>query len=90
MIVYSRKGTNPADTITVVLNMTPVPRGNYRIGVQTEGNYHEILNTDAKEFWGSGVLNEGPIMSETVACHGQKQSVQLNLPPLAAVILKVK
>ena len=90
VIVYSRKGTNPADTITVVLNMTPVPRGNYRIGVQTEGNYHEILNTDAKEFWGSGVLNEGPIMSETVACHGQKQSVQLNLPPLAAVILKVK
>ena len=90
VIVYSRKGTNPADTITVVLNMTPVPRGNYRIGVQAEGNYHEILNTDAKEFWGSGVLNEGPITSETVACHGQKQSVQLNLPPLAAVILKVK
>ncbi len=90
VIVYSRKGTNPADTITVVLNMTPVPRGNYRVGVQTEGNYHEILNTDAKEFWGSGVLNEGPITSETVACHGQKQSVLLNLPPLAAVIMKIK
>ena len=88
VIVYSRKGTNPADTITVALNMTPVPRGNYRIGVQRAGAYQEILNTDATEFWGSGILNNNPLNTEDIAWHGQKQSILVNLPPLAAVILK--
>ena len=88
VIVYSRKGTNPADTITVALNMTPVPRANYRIGVQCAGAYQEILNTDATEFWGSGILNNHPLNTEDIAWHGQKQSILVNLPPLAAVILK--
>ncbi|WP_080054995.1 1,4-alpha-glucan branching protein GlgB [Spirosoma aerolatum] len=88
VITYSRKGNNPNDTVLIVLNMTPIPRAHYRIGVPAAGSYKEIFNSDATEFYGSGVLNATPIASEQEAWHGRSQSIQLNIPPLGAVVLK--
>ena len=47
----------------------------------------EILNSDAAEFGGSNVTNP-PIPSQPVAWHGQSQSIEITLPPLAVVFLK--
>jgi 1,4-alpha-glucan branching enzyme len=88
IVCFARTGTDPAEQVIVVLNMTPVPRPNYRIGVPTAGNYHEIFNSDAVEFYGSGILNTGEITTETVPMHGRNQSVTLNVSPLGAVVLK--
>ncbi len=88
VIVYARTGTDPAEQVIVVLNMTPVPRPTYRIGVPTAGNYREIFNSDAVEFYGSGVVNAGPIAPEATPMHAQAQSITLTVPPLAAVVLK--
>ena len=38
----------------VVLNMTPEPRANYRVGVPTEGSYEILLSSDSLRFGGSG------------------------------------
>ena len=89
VVTYSRKGNNPADTLLIVLNMTPVPRQNYRIGVPAAGSYQEVFNSDATEFYGSGVSNTSPIASEAEMWHGRPQSIQLNVPPLGAVVLKM-
>ena len=89
VIIYSRKGNNPDDTVLVVLNMTPIPRSGYRIGVPTAGSYQEIFNSDAIEFFGSGVVNPNPIASETQGWQGRSQSILLSIPPLGAVVLKV-
>ena len=41
IISYMRKGENPADNVVIVLNMTPIPRFGYRIGVPAGGTYEE-------------------------------------------------
>jgi 1,4-alpha-glucan branching enzyme len=73
----------------VVLNFTPVPRQGYRVGVPEPGYYREILNTDAEAYWGSNVGNAGGCRSDPVVSHGHAQSLNLVLPPLAALILKL-
>jgi 1,4-alpha-glucan branching enzyme len=72
----------------VVLNMTPVPREGYRIGVPAQGTWRGILNTDAAIYGGSGAGNGGVLTSTPQAAHGQPRSLLLTLPPLCALILK--
>jgi 1,4-alpha-glucan branching enzyme len=90
IVAYMRKGLNPTDSIVVVLNMTPVSQKNYRIGVPLLGKWEEIFNSDAVDFYGSGVSNTHPITAEAEKWHNQPQSVVLTIPPLAGIILKCK
>ncbi len=88
VISYLRKGSNPDDYVVVVCNFTPVVRQEYRIGVPRDGRYAELLNTDAGCYNGSGVGNSGEIHAEYVEAHGHPYSLNLIIPPLAALILK--
>ncbi len=89
VIVYARKGLNEKQNVLVVLNFTPVPRSNYRIGVPFAGEYAEIFNSDDQKYWGSGALN-GIVHTQAVAAHGKEQSIEITLPPLGATVLKLK
>ena len=89
VVSYVRNGNHPEDTLLIVLNMTPVPRADYRIGVPSAGAYHELFNSDAVEFYGSGVSNAVPVQSEEEMWHGRPQSLRINVPPLGAVVLKM-
>jgi len=84
VVSYMRKTTN--GNVVIVLNLTPVPHYDYRVGVPEEREYKELLNSDLKKYGGSGVSNPN-IYLEKVASHGFEQSVQLSLPPLGAVII---
>jgi 1,4-alpha-glucan branching enzyme len=84
-----RKGKEPEDTILVVCNFTPVPREEYRVGVPAQGFWREVLNGDAIEYGGSGWGNMGGKEAQTIPSHGRPYSLNLTLPPLAAVFLKV-
>lgn len=76
------------DAIAVVINFTPVPRLNYRIGLPAGGRWAEVLNSDAREYGGSGYGNMGGVRTRPVPFHGRHDSVSLVLPPLGAVFLK--
>ncbi|KMP10793.1 glycogen branching protein [Candidatus Nitromaritima sp. SCGC AAA799-C22] len=89
ILILLRKGRRPGDRMIVAFNFTPVPRDNYRIGVPEGGLWKEVLNSDAKEYGGSGVGNAGKIQAEPVSCHGRPSSLDLTLPPLAALFLKL-
>ena len=86
--IYIRKGKKAKDTLIVILNLTPVYRENYRVGLPFKAKWVEIFNTDAKEFFGSGKLNTKSIQPEKVGCHNREYSILLNVPPLAVTILK--
>ncbi len=73
--------------VVVVLNFTPAPHVGYRIGVPQAGTYTEILNSDSELYGGSNVGNLGKITSDAVPAHGREQSLKLNIPPLAVVML---
>ncbi len=70
----------------VVLNLTPVPRDDYRIGAPTPARHHLRLSSDAPEFGGSGYAGESIVTPEPVPWHGFGQSLRLRLPPLSALV----
>ncbi|MGR8934293.1 MAG: 1,4-alpha-glucan branching protein GlgB [Gammaproteobacteria bacterium] len=86
VISYMRK--SPQETLVVVLNFTPIPRENYRIGVPEAGTYSEIFNSDSGAFQGSNCCNP-PVVSEALEWMNQAHSISLTLPPLAGIILKL-
>lgn len=88
VISYIRKGHNPDDYLVVVCNFTPVVRHNYRIGVSEACAYQEIFNSDDKNYWGSGVRNEGPQQAQNCSVSGRPYSIELVLPPLSTIVLK--
>lgn len=80
------KSTN--ETLVVAMNMTPVPREGYKIGVPKAGFYKELLNSDASLYGGTDVGNAGGVETETEAMHGMKQSLELTLPPLGLLVMQ--
>ncbi len=49
-----------------------------------------MLNSDAKEYGGSGVGNAGGLVTEPVLWHNKKQSLLVKLPPLGLVVFKYR
>ncbi len=88
VLCFLRRGSDPAEEVLVVLNFTPVPRQNYRVGVPAAGFWKELLNSDAPEYGGSGQGNFGGVESVPVPCHGKYHSLALTLPPLGMVVFK--
>jgi 1,4-alpha-glucan branching enzyme len=88
IVYYQRKGLS--EQLLVLLNLTPLPKQEYRIGVPEAKFYEEIFNSDSLAYWGSGINNEGKIKVEAVASHGFNHSIVLKVPPLAGIILKAK
>jgi 1,4-alpha-glucan branching enzyme len=82
-----RFGKDPGADVVAVFNLTPVVRDGYRIGVPHKGEWLELCNTDAEEYGGSGVGNLGRLQASAVKSHGLDCSVELRLPPLAALVL---
>ena len=74
--------------VVVVLNLTPVPRKGFRLGVPQPGTYREILNTDAEIYGGSNMGNAGEVQAESLAWMDQPHSITLVLPALSCLILR--
>ncbi len=87
VISYLRRDGD--DCTVVVLNFTPQPRVNYRIGVPRPGVYREFFNSDSTYYGGSNVGNGLPIESEDRPWMGQPCSIPLCLPPLGGILLKL-
>jgi len=62
----------------------------YRVGVPREGVYTEAPNSDARLYGGSDVGNGAEIHSQRLPWMGHRHSLSLTLPPLGALVLKVK
>ncbi|HWH80618.1 MAG TPA: 1,4-alpha-glucan branching protein GlgB [Burkholderiaceae bacterium] len=77
-----------AAPVLVVCNLTPVPRQGYRLGVPHAGRWRELLNSDARDYGGSGLGNLGGVEASGVAWHGRAHSIEVTLPPLATLYLK--
>ena len=90
IITFVRKSDNADDFIVVLCNFTPEVRQNYRIGVPKRGDYVEVFNSDAEEFGGSGVKNEGDLHTEDYGWHEREQSLVVTVPPMATIYLRLK
>jgi len=88
VLSYLRRGQN-GEFVVVILNFTPMPRDNYRIGLPAAGSYRELLNSDSEYYDGGNIGNTGKITTEPTAWMGHNQSTTLTLPPLGALILQL-
>ncbi len=86
--VYSfvRKSPTGRNHLLFVLNMTPVKREGYRVGVPANKKFRLLLNSDEERFggWGNQIPEE--IMAEAVACHYRDYSISIDLPPYGAAV----
>ncbi len=92
VVSFLRKGRDPDQIIACVLNLTPAPRPGYRIGLPASGNWDVVLNTDADRWGGSGAGPQEGIVHDAhhLPWHGKGYSLQIDLPPLGALLLKRK
>ena len=88
VLTFMRYGRDRESPVLIACNFTPVPRRGYRVGVPLPGHWREVLNSNAAIYGGTDEGNFGGVLSEEKTCHGHPHSLLLNLPPLAAVMLK--
>jgi 1,4-alpha-glucan branching enzyme len=88
VLSFVRRAKHPGNFVVAVVNCTPVLREGYRVGVPEPGFYREIMNTDAEKYGGTNVGNLGGVYAEAVPWNNRAQSINLRLPPLAAVYFK--
>lgn len=87
---FIRKAKDSEDFIVCLFNFTPMTKYNYRLGVPIDGFYEEIFNSDSSEYWGANNGNYGGVWGERIPWQGKNCSINITVPPLAAVFFKLK
>ncbi len=88
VFAYIRKGHDRFNDLVIVLNLTPVIRRNYRIGVPVSGEWQILFNSDDLDFYGSGLSVENPV-TNAVSWMGMPFSIAVDLPPLGGLVFKL-
>jgi 1,4-alpha-glucan branching enzyme len=86
VLAFERRARD-GSALVVLCNLTPVPRLRYRVGVLQAGPWRELLNTDQAVYGGSG-LPSAPGATEALPWQQRPQSLCLDLPPLACIVLQ--
>ncbi|MFN8545287.1 MAG: 1,4-alpha-glucan branching protein GlgB [Candidatus Binatia bacterium] len=85
--IVSYVRSDDAGQVVIVLNLTPVPRDDYRIGAPRAGHWRERISSDDPHYGGSAFGTHPRVATEPVAFHDFPQSMRLRLPPLGALVL---
>ncbi|MEM6866647.1 MAG: alpha amylase C-terminal domain-containing protein, partial [Bacteroidota bacterium] len=87
VISYIRKGHDPVNDLIIVCNFNPVPRENYRVGVEKTKQLRLVFNSDDLKYSGSG-MGKKTLKPAAKAWNGYPKSVTMTLPPLSVVVYK--
>ncbi len=87
IISFIRKSKDWDEKLVVVVNFTPEVRNNYIIGVEDEGIYEEIFNSDSVQYGGSGVVNQ-KVQARNMSWNNKPYSIEITVPPLAISIYR--
>jgi 1,4-alpha-glucan branching enzyme len=90
VLSFLRQTADGKNHTVVILNLTPVPRPNYRIGVPLAGQWKEVLNSDAGLYAGSNSGNAGGVTAQARPMHGQAASAEFFLPPLSVTVFQAE
>jgi len=90
VVSFIRRAKDSEEFVVTVCNFTPQPHSHYRIGVPEPGFYQELFNSDASRYGGSNMGNLGGKWTEDWWFHSHAYSLDLCLPPLSVLILKLQ
>lgn len=88
VLSFIRKGKTKKDFLVIVLNLAPVERQNFAVGVPYPGTYTEVLNTEMKEFGGTWTKNNPDCVTENIPFKQFDHQIQTILPALGALIIR--
>jgi 1,4-alpha-glucan branching enzyme len=88
VLSFVRQTSDLRSVALVVLNLTPVFRHGYRVGLPDAGFWREALNSDSEIYGGSNKGNFGGVQAEEFRMHNQPYSAALVLPPLSILVFK--
>jgi len=88
ILTFMRKGKRKKDFLIIVLNLTPIERHDFPIGVPYKGVYTEILNTEKKEFGGTWTASNPDRETSDVPFKKYNQQIQTIVPALGALIIQ--
>lgn len=89
LLTFLRKTRKKESLLVVAANFSGVEK-QVKIGVPYEGSYKEILNTDAEEFGGSGMINKRAKRAVKKEWDDRPYSVSIILAPLSVSILEFR
>ena len=84
------RSNDAGEKIVAVCNFTPVSRSDYKIGVPDADGYELVFNSDATKFGGTGERLKKNYAVKDGAMHGFEKFIELNLPPMTTLYLKMK
>lgn len=87
ILCFLRRGGEGDAYAVAICNMTPEPRAGLRVALPEAGTWHELLNSDAPVYGGSGVGNLGQVQATAHPLGGWPASALVTVPPLGTVIL---
>jgi 1,4-alpha-glucan branching enzyme len=87
VVAFARTSKGAERVMIYAGNLSPIPRGPYRLGLPRSGKWRELVNTDSTYYGGTDTGNLGGIEAEPIPWHGQPFSAEITLPPLGAVWL---
>jgi 1,4-alpha-glucan branching enzyme len=90
VLTFLRQTFEGKNQTIVILNLTPVPREHYRMGVPSGGFWKEVLNSNAGIYGGSDSGNAGGVHAEKIASHGHEHSIGFFLPPLSVSVFQAE
>jgi 1,4-alpha-glucan branching enzyme len=90
--VFSRRSDYLREELLVILNLSPDPVAEYRIGVQNFDEAELILDSDSKHYGGSGYAEQihSRLYCRKEPHYGFPCSILLPVPPLSAIYIKLK
>ena len=83
---FYRRASNGKDNILFVLNMTPMERKGFMVGVPFAGTYTHILDSAEVRFGGSGSNIAPKIKAVKGLCDYKDYSITFDLPPYGAEV----
>lgn len=87
VLSYLRRDPHTGATALVVLNCTPVSRSGYPVPVPAAGYWRELVNSDGREYGGTGAGNLGGLRTEPAPDGASGGILSLSLPPLGGLVL---
>ncbi len=88
VIVYRRKGKDPANDLLVILNLTPMVRRDWKLYANGKESWKEVFNTDLAKYGGTGDVYNPEILTSLVDKKENRYEINIHLPPLGCIVLK--
>lgn len=86
---FIRKSADGKKKLLFVLNMTPIFREEYAVGVPTSKIVKLVLNSDEERFGGNGHSIPATITPKPFKCDNKDYTLNFDLPPFSSVIFEI-